>query len=84
MQTWQLIFTDSDNRRPARFLKRSPQLQPCYIRLLLLLLEANPFHPSLRLHLLQGKLKGLHSVLINLSTSSCTKLRNWGLSLNCL
>ena len=81
MKSWQLIFTDSDNRRPARFLKRSPQLQPSY-RKLLLLLEANPFHPSQRLHLLQGKLKGLHSVLINLSTSSCTKLPNWGLSLN--
>jgi plasmid maintenance system killer protein len=31
------------------------------------LLEANPFHPSLRLHALQGKLDGLHSVSINLS-----------------
>ena len=66
MQNWQLIFTDSDNRRPARFLKGHPQLQPSY-RKLLVLLEANPFHPSLRLHPLQGKLKGLHSVSINLS-----------------
>jgi len=31
------------------------------------LLEANPFHPSLRLHALQGRLEGLHSVSINLS-----------------
>ena len=31
------------------------------------LLEANPFHPSLRLHPLRGKLEGLHSVSINLS-----------------
>jgi toxin HigB-1 len=30
-------------------------------------LEANPFHPSLRLHPLHGKLAGLHSVSINLS-----------------
>jgi len=66
MKTWQLIFTDSYNRLAARFLKRHPQLQPSY-RKLLVLLEANPFHPSLRLHPLQGKLKGLHAVSINLS-----------------
>jgi proteic killer suppression protein len=34
----------------------------------LLLLEANPHHPSLRLHALRGRLEGLHSVSINLST----------------
>jgi proteic killer suppression protein len=33
----------------------------------LLLLEANPHHPSLRLHALRGRLQGLHSVSINLS-----------------
>ena len=31
------------------------------------LLEANPHHPSLRLHGLKGKLEGLHSVSINMS-----------------
>jgi len=33
----------------------------------LLLLQANPHHPSLRLHALSGRLNGLHSVSINLS-----------------
>jgi len=33
----------------------------------LLLLEANPHHPSLRLHSLQGRLQVLHSISINLS-----------------
>ena len=33
----------------------------------LLLLEANPRHPSLRLHALKGRLQGLHSVSINIS-----------------
>ena len=28
--------------------------------------EANPFHPSLRLHGLKGRLTGMHSVSINL------------------
>ena len=31
------------------------------------MLQANPAHPSLRLHPLRGKLDGLHSVSINLS-----------------
>lgn len=31
------------------------------------LLEANPFHVSLRLNALSGRLEGLHSVSINLS-----------------
>lgn len=64
--TWPLIFTDSYNRRAARFLKRHPLLQPTY-RKVLLPLEANPFHPSPRLPALKGKLRGLHSVSINLS-----------------
>jgi mRNA-degrading endonuclease YafQ of YafQ-DinJ toxin-antitoxin module len=32
----------------------------------LALLEANPHHPSLRLHALGGRLVGVHSVSINL------------------
>ncbi|MCS5693240.1 hypothetical protein NZK33_14790 [Cyanobium sp. FGCU-6] len=33
----------------------------------LLLLEANPYHPSVRLHALRSRLEGLHSGSINLS-----------------
>jgi len=33
----------------------------------LLVLEANPHHPLLRLHALRGRLEELHSVSINLS-----------------
>ncbi len=61
-----LVFTDQYNRRAARFLKRHPQLREQY-RKTLLLLQANPYHPSLRLHALRGRLAGLHSVSINLS-----------------
>ena len=63
---YSLVFTDQYNRRAARFLKRHPQLREQY-RKTLLLLEANPHHPSLRLHALAGRLQGLHSVSINLS-----------------
>ncbi len=61
-----LVFTDQYNRRAARFLKRHPQVREQY-RKTLLLLQANPHHPSLRLHALAGKLSGLHSASINLS-----------------
>lgn len=61
-----LVFTEQYNRRAARFLKQHPELRSQYLKTLQLL-EANPFHPSLRLHPLRGGLEGLHSVSINLS-----------------
>ena len=64
--TYVLIFTEQYNRRAARFLKRHPEVREQY-RKTLLLLQANPHHPSLRLHALAGKFIGLHSVSINLS-----------------
>ena len=60
------MFTERYNRRAARFLRRHPDMREAYRRTLLLL-EANPHHPSLRLHSLQGRLQRLHSVSINLS-----------------
>jgi mRNA-degrading endonuclease YafQ of YafQ-DinJ toxin-antitoxin module len=64
--TFVLVFTDQYNRRAARFLKGHPQAREQY-RKTLLLLQANPHHPSLRLHALSGKFAGLQSVSINLS-----------------
>ena len=61
-----LVFTEQYNRRAARFLKRHPELRQHYLKTLQLL-QANPAHPSLRLHPLRGKYDGLHSVSINLS-----------------
>ncbi len=64
--TWTLLFTDQYEKRAHRFLKRHPELEKQYVKCLQLL-EANPFHPSLRLHQLSGRLSDLHSVSINLS-----------------
>lgn len=61
-----LVFTEAYNRRALRFLKRHPELKSQYAKTLALL-EANPHHPSLRLHALSGRLQGLQSVSINLS-----------------
>ena len=63
---FQLVLTESYLRIALRFLRRHPQLKAQYAKTLALL-QANPHHPSLRLHALAGKYKGLHSVSINLS-----------------
>ena len=64
--SWTLLFTERYNRRAVGFLRRHPELRDAY-RKTLLLLEANPHHPSLRLHALKGRLQGMHSVSINIS-----------------
>ena len=61
-----LVYTEQYNRRALRFIKRHPDLKKQYLKTLQLL-EINPSHPSLRLHPLQGKLKYLHSVSINMT-----------------
>ncbi len=63
---YQLVFTEDYLQRALKFLKKHPQLKPQYAKTLALL-EANPFHPSLRVHALSGRLQNLHSVSINLS-----------------
>lgn len=63
---YKLIYTQSYNKRAAKFLKRHPELAGQYEKTLKLL-ELDPFHPSLRLHQLKGKLKDLSSVSINIS-----------------
>ncbi len=62
---YSLIFTASYEKIERRFLQRHPQLLERYAKTLALL-EIDPFHPSLRLHALKGRLTGLHSVSINI------------------
>lgn len=64
--SFHLVFTAQYDKRATRFLKRHPDLEKHYLKTLQLL-EMNPYHPSLRLHALSGRLQGLHSVSINLS-----------------
>jgi mRNA-degrading endonuclease YafQ of YafQ-DinJ toxin-antitoxin module len=64
--SWSLIFTEQYEKSAVRFLQRHPELEKQYLKTLQLL-QANPHHPSLRLHPLSGRLSGLHSVSINLS-----------------
>ena len=64
--SYRLVFTETYNRHALRWLKRHPDLRGQYLKTLQLL-ESNPFHASLRLHGLSGRLQGLHSISINLS-----------------
>ena len=63
---YQLIFPESYIKRAKKFLHKHPEIHSQY-RKTLELLELNPWHPSLRLHELTGRLQGLSSVPINMS-----------------
>jgi mRNA-degrading endonuclease YafQ of YafQ-DinJ toxin-antitoxin module len=63
---YKLIYPESYIRRARKFLKKHPEIHSQY-RKTLELLELNPYHPSLRLHSLQGRKRGLSSVSINIS-----------------
>lgn len=63
---YRLLLTEGYLKIAVRFLRRHPELKRQYGKTLALL-EANPHHPSLRLHALAGRQHGLHSISINLS-----------------
>ena len=63
---YKLIYPESYIRRARKFLKKHPGIHSQY-RKTLELLELNPYHPSLRLHSLQGRMSSLSSVSINIS-----------------
>jgi mRNA-degrading endonuclease YafQ of YafQ-DinJ toxin-antitoxin module len=64
--SYRLIYPDSYSRRVKKFLKKHPKIRNQYAKTLALL-EIDPHHPSLRFHGLQGRLKELSSVSINMS-----------------
>ena len=61
-----ITYTDSYIKKAKKFVKKRPELLSQYEKTLKLL-ELNPFHPSLRLHKLTGKLSELYSVSINMT-----------------
>lgn len=61
---YKLTGAESYFKREQIFLKQHPDMRLRYKKTLCLL-EENPFHPGLRLHALQGKYTGYHSVSIN-------------------
>jgi len=63
---YQLVFTPSYEKRVVRFLTKHSDIKKQYTKTIQLM-EVDPFHPSLRIHQLSGKLKDLHSISINIS-----------------
>jgi len=62
---YEIEYTDRYNKKLFKFLKKHTSIIERYKKTILLM-EADPFHPSLRLHPLKGKLKELHSVSIDM------------------
>jgi addiction module RelE/StbE family toxin len=62
---YDLLLPESYRKHERRFLKKHPDLLRRYQKTLELM-QANPHHPSLRLHALRGALTGLHSISISL------------------
>ncbi|MDQ1340109.1 MAG: toxin HigB [Campylobacterota bacterium] len=62
---YKIIRTDEYFKKLKKFIKKHPDVLDRYIKTIELL-EVDPFHPSLRLHKLEGKLRVYHSVSINM------------------
>ncbi len=65
-----IIYTESYIKRVKKFIGQHSEILSQYEKTLKLL-ELNPFHPSLRLQKLKGKLEKLYSVSINISYRIC-------------
>jgi addiction module RelE/StbE family toxin len=62
----EIIYTDLYIKKVEKFFKKHSDLSNQYEKTIELL-ELNPYHPSLRLHKLTGKLSGLYSISINIT-----------------
>jgi mRNA-degrading endonuclease YafQ of YafQ-DinJ toxin-antitoxin module len=62
---YKIIRTDEYFKKLKRFIKKYPDVLDRYIKTMEIL-EVDPYHPSLRLHKLQGKLQVYYSVSINM------------------
>lgn len=61
----EIILTDRFKKKAIRFLKQHAEIVSQYKKTLLQL-QIDPFHSSLRLHKLKGKLKEVYYVSINM------------------
>ena len=62
---YKIEYTETFEKNLIKFLKKHKDITPKYKKVILLL-ESDPFHPSLRLHKLSGKLQNLHAVSIDM------------------
>jgi proteic killer suppression protein len=62
---YKIIITDSYLKKLKKFIKKHPDILDRYAKTIEIL-EVNPYHPSLRLHKLQGKFCEFHSISITM------------------
>ena len=62
---YKIIRTDEYFKKLKKFIKKHPDVLDRYIKTIKLL-ELDPYHPSLRLHKLQGNLKEYQSISITM------------------
>jgi len=62
---YEIEYTQKYEKKLFKFLKKHRDIVERYKKTIQLM-EIDHFHPSLRLHKLQGKLDGLHSVSIDM------------------
>lgn len=62
---YEIEYTERYEKKLFKFLKKHKDIVERYKKTILLM-EADPFHPSLRIHPLKGKLKDLHSISIDM------------------
>jgi len=62
---YKIVRTDEYFRKLKKFIKKHPDLLDRYTKTIELL-EIDPYHPSLRLHKLKGKLQVYYSVSITM------------------
>jgi mRNA-degrading endonuclease YafQ of YafQ-DinJ toxin-antitoxin module len=63
-----IVTTNYYENKLTQFMVKHPELREKYVKTIKLL-EANPFHTSLRLHKQKGNLSDLHSVSLNMKYS---------------
>ena len=62
---YKIVFTKKYEKTAKKFFKKHQNLKQKYIKTVILL-EQNPYHPSLRLHKLQGALREYYSISIDM------------------
>jgi len=62
---YKIVRTDEYFRKLTKFIKKHPNVLTRYVKTIELL-EIDPYHPSLRMHKLQGKMRDYHSVSITM------------------
>jgi toxin HigB-1 len=74
---YRIVYTNAYIKRAKKFARKHPDIVPQY-KNTLKLLEINPFHDSLDLHRLKGKLSGHYAVSINIYYRICLDLISEG------